>query len=205
MDTGEFLVTMKILFLSYNPFFFLSGRSCDIIEAVKDRRWANFDSTQSSFLTIDLASGNFSSTKTEQVIELTFKTERFNGLLFYQGEMEFVQRDYLIINLNDGYLEVEWQLGECVNSKNYSLIEFRSRIQFNKIITKIYFQRLRHRSDTIGRVSERWTKAPGYFQAKRSGRTAGGGHFESDLWSIDGITHSTERRQQCAFRWLQRD
>lgn len=99
-----------------------SGRSCDIIEAVKDKRWANFDNTQSSYLTIDLASGN-SSSKTEQVIELTFKTERFNGLLFYQGwgEMDFVQRDYLIINLNDGYLEVEWQLGERFQFETFKL------------------------------------------------------------------------------------
>lgn len=81
-----------------------SGRSCTVIEAIQDKKWANFDNSQSiSYLTIDLTSGNYS-TKSEQVVELTFKTERFSGLLFYQGELDFNQKDYLMMNLNDGFL-----------------------------------------------------------------------------------------------------
>ena len=88
-----------------------SGRSCDIIEQYTDRRWANFDNSKSiSYLTIDNLAG-LNNSKTDHSIELTFKTERFNGLLFYQGELDFTQKDYLMMNLNDGYLEVEWQLG----------------------------------------------------------------------------------------------
>lgn len=91
-----------------------SGRACDIIEEFNDKRWSNFDNSKTiSYLTIENLIG-LNNSKVDQTIELTFNTERFNGLLFYQGDLDFTQNDYLMMNLNDGYLEIEWQLGSGI-------------------------------------------------------------------------------------------
>lgn len=86
-----------------------TGAHCEIVEQVHRPTCALFEG--SSFLVLDRRLLPHNSSQDEEVIEFTFRTHRFNGLLVYQGDPDLEDRDYLMIALIDGYLQAVWELG----------------------------------------------------------------------------------------------
>ena len=102
-----------------------TGSHCEVMEPVNQPTCVSFDA--SSFLVLDRKLLPHNSSQEEEVIEFTFRTQRFSGLLFYQGDPELEDRDFLIIALIDGHLEAIWELGSgpglyCVSNALLSMI-----------------------------------------------------------------------------------